>query len=250
MNILDKEILRSLCRLKVIQARDTVGSLFEIDRTAFRHFAGLRKSGLIVAHQHGLPASHSAHRPGYYRLTRDGFEAAIRLFPGEAHLRDGVARARCLSLRNHEHHDGLVHLYKRTVAGTTAAETIRHADQIRYWGDGDLRLKGRTAISTWEIAPDAVFEAIDGSRRILIEFDRSTKSRTRVLKDVSRYLAYGNSAGIPTSSLMYVTATSRRAQSLGESFRLLPRGRLVLASFDVTGAVEALRSSLFKEKQP
>src|SRR5262249_36809111 len=90
--------------------------------------------------------------------------------------------------------------------------------------------------------------------RIFVEFDRSTKSHTRVSKDVACYVAYGNGARIEDPFdrpqrpvLLYVTKSSSRALNISRAARASSLGNLEFQALPFPRAIDWLRNRLFDD---
>ena len=107
----DLEILKTIYRVRVARVDQVESVLFTSRRTAQRRFARLRERGLIIKHEKGLSLNGTANGPKHYRLTKAGVELLVKESPQDDYLAPRHKTSHRLSLRNHEHHDGLVALY-------------------------------------------------------------------------------------------------------------------------------------------
>ena len=229
-----------------------VGVLFRSRRTAQRRFAALRDVGLITRHQVGLTLNAVANGPVHYRLTSAGVRAVVAEFPEESHLEHRQASAVRLSLRNHEHHDGIVDLYTRLVAGGDPEESIARTVPLRYWHDGDVQIEVASPGLTGCFVPDAVFQR--NQKRIFVELDRSTKDLGRIARTLRRYAAYAAGAAVEDPfkeklppRLLFVTRSWQRANHIARKAEYLDLGTLEQCSLPLSNAVSWLRNQLFDD---
>ena len=247
----DTELLRTICRLKLLRVQNVVGVLFSHVRSAQRRFAALRDLGLIRSHRKGLPICRGPNGPAYYSLTEQGLAWVLEAFPGESHLAGSAGKALARSLRHPEHHESLVALYMQLVCEDDTEELVERATRIRYWGDGDIRIAVHSPLIRADIYPDAVLENIEGGPRVFVELDRSSNSQKRITWGVEKYAAGFQHRSLEgpfederVAELVYITKSKQRAEGLRNRFRALPLAGLKVSVVPFPLAGNWLRATL------
>lgn len=239
LELRDREVLRTLARLRYVTTRQLIGTLFPSDDVARRRLKLLSGLNLVRPHTHGLPPGCAYHA---WRLTADGVQLVHRAFPSEP-VPDGlVERLAEGSLANAHHREALVRLYLLLVVGARStvaprdpagarawARLVRtRAEQFTWAADGDVVLRyatvkpnaaGAPAAEEWVI-PDATVVPTKPALRLFVELDRSTHKRARVrdaLRRYKRFFAEGYGASFPdqrTPHIVLVVPSEARRRNL------------------------------------
>jgi hypothetical protein len=252
----DKEVLRTLARLRYLRTAQLVGTLFSCDEVArrrMRHLAGLN---LVRTHTRGLPPGCGYHA---WRLSGEGVVAVQRSFPEET-VPDGLSeRLGGGSLANPHHREALIRIYLALIAGERPAvapgdnESARalarafraRANAFSWAADGDVTLRyvttkknaaGEARAEEWVI-PDATVLPAERQVRLFVELDRSTHKRAQVRDSLRRYRRYFKEAyagTFPDGRTPYVLLI---APSAARQRSLAAIGLEVFGSHDQCGAV-------------
>jgi hypothetical protein len=250
----DREILRTLARVKVLSTAMVQGTLFSHKRVAQRRFAHLASAGLIARHSRGLPQAETGGVPHYWRLTPLGASAVEYHFPDEGDVAAVAERAQSLSLRNHEHQGMVAGLYLRLIADKDFAEVRRKAGRLRFVGDYETSLSCDRGGTRRRLVPDAVLTTRDPDAvRVFVELDRSTESHKRIEEVVRSYAAcmwQGTYAEAFSDGkrprLLYVTKTRARRERLTTTLRRVETGEFPVEVVTDVEAPERLCAALFR----
>jgi hypothetical protein len=202
LELRDREILRTLLRVRFLTTREINGAFFACPRVGRRRLHKLSERDYVKPHSKGLPARcpYSA-----WRLTTKGLDAVGRIFPDDP-VPDGLLeRLGEQSLYNLEHREAIARIYLSLIVGTEEAvkdETPHaatrkriariqgRAGQLVWRPDGDVELGYTVLGKNYEVIPDATVSSPGRKARVFIELDRSTKSLARIRENLKCYRAY------------------------------------------------------------
>lgn len=250
VTVRDREILRFVARVHVVNTLTVTEAFFSHRRPAQRALARLREHGLIASTQNGLRPG--ASQPRYWHLTERGRGLMEQSFPGEPLSRLAGPAAARRSLRYWEHLDAVARLYAQVIRAEDARAARTKADAIVWAGDHAVKLELARGRKLEAVIPDATVHPRDGGARIFIEVDRSTETLRRCKQVVGLYARF--CAGPEYTALfedtrrpyvLYVTKSAARRDNLRKATRGLARDAVEVAALTSGEAVAWLHEALF-----
>jgi hypothetical protein len=266
----DREILRTLVRLRFLTTKQITTTWFGAAQVSRRRLQILSSRDLIRPHRRGVP---EALRYSAWRLTPLGVRTVRTMFPDEPipdGLEEKLAQAKITDLF---HREALAAVYLEFLGGVEepcaepdrrqteyrASRMRARANHVGWQPDGDVVLRHSTVAGELRLVPDAILVSPRRRVRVFVEVDRSTKDLGRIRENLLTYRrivreSYANAYRdqFQPKLLYVVRSKARRANilTLGRELGLAPLDLAVEVAGETTRWLEEVLVDRGAEEVP